>query len=56
MMADLSSLQQMGLAIRLIFVSKVILVHVWSLAALATKEATYYCWPVMEHDVNTNYG
>ncbi|XP_030966604.1 uncharacterized protein LOC115987239 [Quercus lobata] len=56
LMADMSSLQQMGLDCRLIFVSKVILNYVWSLAILATKEPTYYCWPTMEHDVNATYG
>lgn len=56
LMADMSSLQQMGLDCRLIFVSKVILNYVWSLAVLATKEPTYYCWPTMEHGVNATYG
>ena len=45
-----------GLDCRLIFVSKVILNYVWSLAVLASKEPTYYCWPTMEHYVNANYG
>ena len=42
LMADMSSLQQMGLDCRLIFVSKVILNYVWSLAVLATEEPNYY--------------
>lgn len=56
LMADMSSLQQMGLDCRLIFVSEVILNYVWSLAILVTKEPTYSCWPTMEHDVNATYG
>ena len=56
LMADMSSLQQMGLDCKLIFVSEVILNYVWSLAVLPTKEPTYYCWPTMEHDVNATYG
>lgn len=45
MMADLSHLQQIGLAFKLMFVPKVVLSNVWQLAVMATKMPTKYCWP-----------
>ena len=51
------SLQQLGLDCKLIFVPKVIINYVWSLAVLATKEPTSYRWLNVDHSlVNATYG
>ena len=57
LIADMYSLQQLGLDCKLIFVPKVIINYVWSLAVLATKEPTSYRWLNVDHSlVNATYG